>query len=90
MVVYHKDGGLTHCFRLATANDIAYPENYFGVFYRSPLVGWNGWPSTAIRQSVINNWSSGVGPKWRDSEFGPYLEKAVGGQVPGFDPYTDS
>lgn len=62
-------------------------ENEKGVWFRSPLVGWNGWPSTGLRDAVGNNWSGGVGPKIDDiapdegQTFGGTLNKAQGGYV---------
>jgi hypothetical protein len=89
LLVYHKDGAGTHCFRIASDNDVQNPENAFGGFYRSPLVGWDHWPSVSLRQKMLDAWSGGIGPKL-DTEFGDSLKKAAGDGVPGFDPYTDS
>lgn len=91
MIVYHKDSlpAMTHCLRLANDDDIAGPENFSGSFYRSPLVGWNGWPSDEVWQAVVDAWPEGVCPKWLDSEFGKALESAMGDSVPGFDPNVD-
>lgn len=89
LLVYHKDGGETRCFRFANSNDIAHPENPFGVFYRSPLVGWNNWPSFGLRNKMLNAWKGGVGPKL-DDEFGESLRAAAGNALPGFNPYIDS
>lgn len=87
-LVYHKDGAGTHCFRFANDDDIANPENSFGVFYRSPVVGWDSWPSTDLRDSMLSAWSGGVGPKL-DDEFTDSLTAAAGDGVPGFDPTVD-
>ncbi|KAF9767434.1 hypothetical protein IL306_000021 [Fusarium sp. DS 682] len=89
LMVYHKDGGGTHCFRFANDNDISHPENPFGVFYRSPLVGWDNWPSVNLRNTMLNAWKGGVGPKL-DDEFGDSLKNAAGNALPGFNPYIDS
>jgi len=51
-VVYHKDGLSTHFFRLANANDEP-PENYYHNWRYPPLVGWDGWPSTALRDELM-------------------------------------
>lgn len=42
-MVYHKDGGSTHCFRFGTAKDDSI-ENHKGVWFRGDLVSWNGFP----------------------------------------------
>lgn len=89
LMVYHKDGGSTHCFRIANDGDIRQPENHFGYFYRSPLVGWNNWPNNNLRQKMLDTWKGGIGPKL-DDEFGDSLKAAAGNGVPGFNPYIDS
>lgn len=71
---------------MANADDDAI-ENAKGVWFRSPLVGWNGWPSTGLRDAVGNNWKGGVGPKIddisdsNDLTFNEMLNKAQGGYV---------
>lgn len=87
-MVYHKDGTFTHCFRVANGDDQAGVENPFGVFYRSPLVGWDNWPNTGLRDSMLSAFSGGVGPKL-DTEFADKLGAAAGDSVPGFDPNVD-
>ncbi|GLY04373.1 MULTISPECIES: NPP1 family protein [Actinoplanes] len=52
-IVYHKDGASTHTFRLANSNDEP-PENGYGTWQYPTLVGWNGYPSTAIRDTLSN------------------------------------
>lgn len=89
MMVYHKDGGSTHCFRFANNDDIAHPENPTGNFFRAPLVGWNNWPSESLRNTMLNNWKGGISPKL-DDEFVNSLRDAAGNGVPGFDPSRDS
>lgn len=83
-VVYHKDGGLTHCFRMGNKGDDDI-ENEEGVWYRSPLVGWMGWPGKEenypLYYSMIDNWSGGIGPKIDDEKFGENLAKAQGSFV---------
>ena len=88
LLVYHKDAPHTHCFRLAVEDDLERVESDFGVFYRSPLVGWDHWPDPALRDTMLQAWKKGVGPNL-DDEFGRSLWKAAGDQVPGFDPYLD-
>lgn len=51
-LVYHKDGASTHCFRFANAGDDAV-ENAKGVWFRGALVGYNGFPTTAVRDKLF-------------------------------------
>lgn len=73
LVVYHKDGAASHCIR--TANDGEDPENEKDVWFKAPLVGWNGWPGTT-RDSLNGGWPGGVSPKL-DFEFGDKLFDAM-------------
>lgn len=50
--VYHKDGASTHFFRLANTNDEP-PENHYHAWRYPPLVDWNGWPTTALRDRLM-------------------------------------
>ncbi|KAI0477848.1 necrosis inducing protein [Xylariaceae sp. FL0804] len=86
-VVYHKDGGSTHCIRMANEDDDAV-ENETGDWVQSALVGWDGYPSQSIRDTLGGTFSDGIGPKW-DSEFTDYLNKAQGDYFPEFDPSLD-
>ncbi|AKU18256.1 NPP1 family protein [Luteipulveratus mongoliensis] len=52
-VVYHKDGIRTHFFRLANGNDEP-PENHYHDWRYPPLVGWDGWPSSGLRDTLMN------------------------------------
>jgi hypothetical protein len=88
-MVYHKDGVGTHCFRFANDDDLASPENPFGQFYSSPLIGWNNWPDVSLRDKMLATWNGGIGPKL-DDEFGDKLREAAGDALPGFDPYLDA
>lgn len=56
-VVYHKDGGSTHCFRFADEGDEVV-ENHLGVWFRGPLVGYNGFPSVEVRER-LHGWNFG-------------------------------
>lgn len=88
LLVYHKDGAGTHCYRFANDDDRANPENPTGSFFKAPLVGWDNWPDVGLRDKMLQNWSGGVGPKL-DDEFGDSLKAAAGDGVQGFDPYKD-
>ncbi|MFD5680590.1 NPP1 family protein [Streptomyces bacillaris] len=52
-VVYHKDGASTHFFRLANNNDEP-PENHYGNWRYPPIVDWNGFPTTELRDRLMN------------------------------------
>ena len=50
--VYHKDGASTHFFRLANGNDEP-PENHYHDWRYPPLVDWNGYPTTELRDRLM-------------------------------------
>ncbi|RBL79478.1 hypothetical protein DDE05_57690, partial [Streptomyces cavourensis] len=52
-VVYHKDGASTHFFRLANNNDEP-PENHYGNWRYPPIVDWNGFPTTELRDRLMS------------------------------------
>lgn len=89
LLVYHKDGLGTHCFRHANTDDQLNIENPFGVWFRSPLVGWNNWPTNDLRTKMIDTYDGSATVKLRDDRFGNSLKAAAGDAVPGFDPYSD-
>lgn len=73
-IVYHKDGVSTHAFRLAGASEA--PENDTGQWHFEDLVGWDQFPSTAIRDAVVNkDWGSANFPL-KDGNFENNLNKA--------------
>ena len=85
-MVYHKHNARTHCFRVAKEDGSDEPpENGEGKWYRSALVGWNGWPGEdegfPLFYDMVENWSGGIGPKWTDEKFGDNLNKAQGSMV---------
>ncbi|MFI5736594.1 NPP1 family protein [Kribbella sp. NPDC051587] len=51
--VYHKDGVGTHFFRLANSNDEP-PENHYHNWRYPPVVGWDGYPNTGLRDTLMN------------------------------------
>ncbi|KAI1499940.1 necrosis inducing protein-domain-containing protein [Biscogniauxia marginata] len=87
-VVYNKDGGRTHNFRFANEKDDKI-ENHKGVWFRGALVSYMGFPSTAVRDALMNNdWGhASVGIK--DSSFKGNLDKARGKNLPEFDSGVD-
>jgi hypothetical protein len=86
-VVYHKDGAGTHFFRLANGNDEP-PENYYHSWRYPPLVGWNGWPSTSLRDTLMNANFGDATIKIRDNgdSFQYLLNASKPAGIP-FDPY---
>jgi hypothetical protein len=82
-IVYHKDGGGSHAFRLAgTADDP--PENHYRTWRYPPLVGWNGYPA-GIR-AVLGAAAFGSAVfDLTDARFGGMLRKAMPAGIP-FDP----
>lgn len=52
-MVYHKDGGSTHCFRFADAGDETPLENHRGVWFKGDLVGYEGFPSEGVRRKLF-------------------------------------
>ncbi|KAK4186482.1 necrosis inducing protein-domain-containing protein [Podospora australis] len=91
-MVYHKDGAGTHCIRHAKDGDDNV-ENHKKEWIKAALVGWEGYPSTEMRDKVLDgkNWSSdgGIRPKLADKDFANNLKSAAGDGVPGFDPEKD-
>ncbi|MEV6283798.1 NPP1 family protein [Kribbella sp. NPDC051770] len=87
-VVYHKDGGFTHYFRLANGNDEP-PENHYHNWRYPPLVGWNGWPSTGMRDTLMNyNFGSAtIKIADRDDRFRNLLNSTKPGGIP-FNPWA--
>jgi hypothetical protein len=83
-VVYHKDGASTHYFRLANTNDEP-PENYYHDWRYPPLVGWDGWPSTALREQLINADFGEATIKIIDGSFEYLLSNSLPAGIP-FDP----
>ncbi|MEV5679026.1 MULTISPECIES: NPP1 family protein [unclassified Streptomyces] len=82
-VVYHKDGGSTHCFRTAAAHDDP-PENHRGTWQYPTLVGWNGYPGGLRDKLAAADFGSALlGIK--DGQFNGHLARAKPSGIP-FDP----
>jgi hypothetical protein len=75
-VVYHKDGLSTHYFRLANSNDEP-PENYYHYWFYPPLVDWTGWPSTDLRDKLMNADFGDATIKIKDGNFNYGLEHSM-------------
>ncbi|MFI6076373.1 NPP1 family protein [Actinoplanes sp. NPDC051343] len=83
-VVYHKDGLSTHYFRLANTSDEP-PENYYHYWFYPPLVGWDGWPSTGLRDRLMNADFGAATIKIKDGSFEYLLGVSKPAGIP-FDP----
>lgn len=84
--VYHKDGISTHFFRLANSNDEP-PENHYHNWRQPPIVDWNGWPSTGLRDTLMNADFGSATIKITDGRFGNLLNASKPGGIP-FDPWA--
>jgi Necrosis inducing protein (NPP1) len=85
-VVYHKDGLSTHFFRLANSNDEP-PENHYHDWRYPPLVGWDGYPSVALRDKLMAADFGSATIKITDGRFESLLNAAKPSGIP-FDPYA--
>ncbi|MFF3257229.1 NPP1 family protein [Actinacidiphila glaucinigra] len=79
-VVYHKDGGSTHAFRIANAGDEP-PENFYHNWRRPALVSYNGFPS-GIREKLFAADFGEATMGIKDSAFVGNLDAAIP-TVPG-------
>ncbi|KAK2054306.1 necrosis inducing protein [Colletotrichum caudatum] len=83
-IVYHKDGPGTHAFRFAEAEDDGRQENHLADWFYGDLVGWNGFPSTSVRDKMTSNSWDKAKIDFTDERFRYALELAIGGH--GGDP----
>lgn len=78
-IVYHKDGGSTHAMRFAKEDDDIPVENHSGDWFFGGIVDYYGFPSTEVRDSMLNNdWGDGK-IDFKDDRFAEALDKAKGG-----------
>ncbi|MFZ4893713.1 NPP1 family protein [Plantibacter sp. Mn2098] len=84
-VVYHKEGGFTHYFRLANNNDEP-AENYTGNWFFPRLVGWDGYPP-GFRDSLMNANFGSATIKINDQNFNNSLNNAKPSGI-SFDPFA--
>ncbi|MQA07997.1 MAG: hypothetical protein GEU98_05460 [Pseudonocardiaceae bacterium] len=82
-IVYHKDGGGTHAFRLAGKDEE--PENHYGTWQYPALVSWNNFPD-GIRDKLTGADFGSASLGIKDGNFEENLEKAKPGDIE-FDPY---
>ncbi|GAA2480168.1 NPP1 family protein [Winogradskya humida] len=81
-VVYHKDGCCnTHFFRLAGTGDEP-PENHYHDWRYPPIVDWNGWPSTTLRDKLMNADFGSATIKITDGRFVDLLTNSKPSAIP--------
>ncbi|MGW6276543.1 NPP1 family protein [Kribbella sp. NPDC055071] len=87
-VVYHKDGIGTHFYRLANANDEP-PENHYHNWRYPPIVGWDGYPSLALRDKLMTAdfGSATIKITDKDDRFRNLLNASKPAGIP-FDPFA--
>lgn len=78
-IVYHKDGALTHCFRLANSDE--QPENHKGTWQRPALVGWGNFPA-GIRDKLVTADFGKASLGIKNGAFANNLEKAKPDGIP--------
>lgn len=80
-VVFHKDGLSTHFFRLATTGDEP-PENHYHSWRYPPVVGWDGYPTTALRDKLMNANFGSATIKIKDGSFEYLLNNSKPAGIP--------
>jgi hypothetical protein len=86
-IVYHKDGLSTHAFRFADPSDDAI-ENHKGVWFRGPLVSYNGFPA-GIRDLLFAHNFGAATIAFKDSTFPDNINKAKPAAIATFDANMD-
>ncbi len=81
-IVYHKDGGSTHAFRLAGATEA--PENHHRAWQYPDLVSWDRFPP-GIRDVLVRADFGAASLALRDGSFRAALSEARPAGIP-FDP----
>nr|WP_245574226.1 NPP1 family protein [Amycolatopsis nigrescens] len=81
-IVYHKDGGSTHAFRLAGKDE--QPENHYRKWQYPALVSWNNFPA-GIRDKLTSADFGKASLALKDGSFEDNLRKAKPDGIP-FDP----
>ncbi|ETS73990.1 hypothetical protein PFICI_13856 [Pestalotiopsis fici W106-1] len=84
MVVYHKEGGSTHAFRMADRDDW-WAENHSSAWYLGPLIDYDtGFPD-GVRDVLVNHDFGRATMAIKDGEFKKNLDYARNNLVEGFD-----
>jgi hypothetical protein len=87
-IVYHKNGGSAHSFRFAKKKDDNI-ENHKGVWFRGPLVSWNGFPGNT-RDLLVGHDFGKATMAIKDDQFQRNIDLARGKNgAPGFDSGLD-
>ncbi|KAH7024457.1 necrosis inducing [Microdochium trichocladiopsis] len=89
-MVYHLDSVTTHNIRFASNNDEP-PENHWKAWIKANLVGWLGFPSDNVKNSIQGNVFGDAYLCLKDSAFGGCLTNAMPDEVKksGFDVTQD-
>ncbi|KAK3367689.1 necrosis inducing protein-domain-containing protein [Podospora didyma] len=87
-MVYHKDGASTHCFRFADAGDDNI-ENAKGVWFRGPLISYNGFPA-GIRDLLYAHDFGSASIALKDASFPGQITKAKPAAIATFDINLDA
>ena len=89
-IVYHKDGGSTHCFRFGNAKDDNI-ENAKGVWFAGPLVDYyTGFPTVELRDKLMGWNFDHASIAIKDDGFKRNMDFARNDKVPGFDSGLDA
>ncbi|OTB06780.1 hypothetical protein M426DRAFT_318490 [Hypoxylon sp. CI-4A] len=86
--IYNKDGISTHNFRFANEDDENI-ENDTGAWFYGPLISYNGFPSTDLRDKLVAYDFGSASIAFKDGSFEGQLEKARGDLITGFDSTVD-
>ncbi|KXJ96688.1 necrosis inducing protein-domain-containing protein [Microdochium bolleyi] len=88
-IVYHKDGGTTHCFRFAGSGDDRI-ENHKGVWFRGALINWDGLERAGVRQKLVDHDFGSASLAIKDASIKKQIDYARNGGAPGFDSGVDA
>jgi hypothetical protein len=75
-IVYHMDWKRTRNMRLAEKSDDTI-ENALGKWFSSPLVDWSGYPSSNVRDQLINHDFGDARMQFSDGDIGGILAKSM-------------
>ncbi|KAF5585218.1 NLP4 [Fusarium subglutinans] len=90
LIVYHKKTLGAHALRFANDEDVKKPENHYGKWVMSDLVGWDGFPTPEYKENLTTyKFARDEHFHLSDALFGQSLQKAAGKQVDGFDCFRD-
>ncbi|KAF5547704.1 NLP4 [Fusarium mexicanum] len=89
LIVYHKRTLGAHFLRFANDEDVGKPENHYGKWVISDLVGWDGFPTPEYKQNLTTYKFGRERFHLSDALFGASLRGAAGRDVDGFDWFRD-